>query len=179
MSDMFLSHHHKKIREIGLGLFLYETWNYIFDFIFYPIAIAYWGIVNGGAIAVSLSFITNSIVFVIYEYLQIDWLGAHALRKLDQEENKSNIAKLMTWMGSHKKTWWEKLLSPVVFIALTLPIDPLIVAVHHRRQHFKGITMHDWLLLWGATLAANAWWLLKVGVIIEAAKFVWNWQMIF
>ena len=171
---MFLStHHHKKIREIGTGLFLYESANFVFDFIFYPLIIAYEGIVSGGAIAVIASLIMNSIVFLLYEYLKIDWLGAHALRELDNEENKSSIAKLMTWMGSHKKTLWEKIASPIVFVALTLPIDPLIVAVHHRHVHFKGITIRDWMLLWGATLAANAWWLLKVGVIIEGAKWLW------
>lgn len=168
----FIGHHKRRIRDIGIGLFAYELFNYAYDFIFYPLVIATLGFVDGGAIAVGTSFIVNSFIFILYEHLRIDWLGAHALRELQDAENQSNITKLMTWMGRKKTTWWEKLLSPVVFVTLTLPIDPLIVAVHHRRQHFKGLTLHDWALLWGATAAANLWWLIKVDIVIEAAKLL-------
>lgn len=170
----WLGAHHRKIREIGIGLVAYESFNHLFDFVFYPVVIAYFGVLDGGAIAISLSFLINSVVFLTYEYLKIDWLGAHALRELADAENQSNAAKLMTWLASTKKTWWEKAISPVVFIGLTLPIDPLIVAIHHRRAHFKGITARDWFLLWGATAAANMWWLLKVDIIIETARFVYS-----
>ena len=165
--------YHRKIREIGLGLLLYEIFNNAFDYLFYPIVVALWGFIDGGALAVALSFLANSAVFVAYEHMRIDWLGAHALRELDDAENKSRITKLMTWMGSPKNTLIEKIASPAVFVALTLPIDPLIVAVHFRRTHFQGITVRDWLLLWSATAAANLWWLVKVGAIVEFLRFIY------
>src|SRR6185437_10806775 len=108
--------HHRKIREIGTGLFLYESFNFVYDFIFYPFAIAYWGIVQGGAIAAFLTFPINAAVFFSYELLRVDWLGAHALRELEDKENKSNIEKLATWIGKKKVGFWEKLISPLVFI---------------------------------------------------------------
>ncbi|MES2225724.1 MAG: hypothetical protein V4480_02845 [Patescibacteria group bacterium] len=165
--------HKRKIQEIGAGLFIWESWNFLYDWLFYPFAIAYWGVVAGGILVTVISVIVNGFVFWLYEYMRVDWLGAHALRELEDKENKSNIEKLATWLGKQKTTLREKILSPIVFIGLTLPIDPLIVAIHYRKNHFRGLGTRDWLLLIGATLAANAWWLLKIGLIVEAAKFLW------
>ena len=170
----YLRRHHKKIREIGAGLFIYESFNFLYDFIFFPFAIAYWGIVVGGGIAAGLTFPINAFVFWLYEYMRVDWLGAHALRELENEETKSSIAKLATWLAKKKTSWWEKLMSPIVFIGLLLPIDPVIVAVHYRTQHFAGLTWRDWGVFFVATLVANAWWLLKVGIVVEAALYVWH-----
>jgi hypothetical protein len=167
--------HHKKIREIGTGLFLYESFNFVYDFLFYPFAIAYWGLALGGAIVVIGSLVQNSIMFWLYDYMSVDWLGAHALRQLDDKENKSSVEKLITWIGKKKVTFWEKLFSPVVFVGLTLPIDPLIVAIHYRKEHFKGVAWRDWGILFGAVFAANAWWLVKIGIIVESFKLIYTY----
>jgi hypothetical protein len=170
----WVGHHHKKIREIGTGLVLYESINFVYDFMFYPFAIAYWGFALGGTIAVFFTFVINTTVFVLYEYMAIDWLGAHALRQLEEKENKSALERLVTWIGKKKVTWWEKVANPIVFIALTLPIDPVIVAIHYRRQHFGGISARDWCIFLLATSAASAWWLLKVDLIIIAVRYIWT-----
>lgn len=166
--------HHKKIREIGTGLALYEGFTFVYDFLFYPFAIAYWGFAEGGTIAVAFTFLINGVVFWFYEYMAVDWLGAHALHELEAKENKSRFEHFATWIGKEKKMVWEKLANPIVFAFLTLPIDPVIVAVHYRKQHFKGITWRDWGLLFAATAIANAWWLLKVGAIVEGARFLYH-----
>jgi hypothetical protein len=105
--------------------------------------------------------------------MRVDWLGAHALRELDDKENKTHIEKLATWIGRKKITLWEKLLSPIVFVVLLLPIDPVIVAIHYRKNHFGGLTWRDWNILFWANLIANAWWLLKISLVIEAIKWLW------
>ncbi|HVX91404.1 MAG TPA: hypothetical protein VHC20_07385 [Candidatus Paceibacterota bacterium] len=170
----FARRHYKKIQEIGTGIFLWESFNFLYDFIFYPFALAYWGFFVGGIIAAGLTFPINAFVFWLYEYLRVDWLGAHALRELEDEENKSNIAKLATWIGKKKTTWWEKLTSPIVFVTLLFPLDPVIVAIHYRRQHFTGLTVRDWGIFLAATAVANAWWLLKVGIVVEFLEYLWR-----
>lgn len=170
----FLRKHHRKIQEIGIGISLFEGFNFLYDFLFYPFALAYWGLELGGTIVVVLSLLVNAIIFWLYEYMRIDWLGAHALRELENEENKSSIHKLMTWIGKKKVTLWEKLLSPIVFTGLLLPIDPVIVAIHYQRQHFNGLYWRDWGILLVATLVANAWWLIKIGLVVEGAKYIWH-----
>jgi hypothetical protein len=170
----FLRKHHKKITEVSTGIVLYEIFDFFYNFVFYPIVLAYWGFSDGAVIAVATSLAINIFVFWLYEYMRVDWLGAHALRELEREENKSSIAKLMTWVGKKKEHWWEKALNPIVFIALLLPIDPVIVAIHYRREHFNGLKLRDWQILILATLIANAWWLLKVELVIQALLYLWH-----
>jgi hypothetical protein len=157
-----------------VGLFLWEGFNFVYDFIFYPFALAYWGLVAGGAIVVALSFVVNAFVFWLYEYMRVDWLAAHALRELEDKENKSNIEKLASWIGKEKTSLWEKVMSPIVFVTLLFPLDPVIVAIHYQKSHFKGLGWRDWGVFFAATAVANAWWLLKVGIVVEAALYVWR-----
>ncbi len=164
--------HHSKLHEIGIGLALYESFNFLYDWLFYPFALAYWGLALGGTIVVLGSLLVCVVLFWYYDCLKIDWLGAHALRELDAEVNKNRFEKIATWIGKDKKTHWERLLSPVVFVFLTLPVDPLIVAIHYRKQHFGGVTRRDWGILLAAVLAANAWWLIKIEIVIEAVKWM-------
>lgn len=168
----FIHKHHKKIQEIGLGLLIWESVNFVFDWLFYPFAVAYWGIEKAAFITTSIAIIGNAFVYWLYDYMKVDWLGAHALRQLEDKENKSNLEKLATWLGKKKVSLFEKIASPIVFIGLTLPIDPVIVAIHYRRKHFTGISLKDWALLVAATVAASAWWLLKVSLVIEGIKFL-------
>ncbi len=170
----FFRKYHRKIQEIGRSLFMWEGFNFIYDFLFYPFALVYWGFAEGAAIVVVLSIVINAFVFWLYEYMRVDWLGANALRELEDEENKSRLAKFATWVGKKKKSAWEKLASPFVFVALLLPIDPVIVAIHYQRQHFKGLGWKDWGLFLLATLVANAWWLIKVGLVVEATELAWR-----
>lgn len=170
----FLARHHRKIRDIGIGLVLFESFSNFFDFAIYPIALIYWGPSLGGSIMIGVTLLINVVIFWLYEYMRVDWLGAHALRQLEQEENKSNIHKLMTWIGKKKVHWWEKLLNPIVFAVLLLPIDPVIIAIHYRREHFKGIPWRDWGILFLATLVANLWWILKIEVVIQAVLYLWR-----
>lgn len=171
-SEVIMQQHHKKIRDIGAGIAAWESFNFVYDFLFFPFAVAYWGALYGGGVASAGAFIINAVVFYLYDRFGVDWLGAHALRQLDLKEEKSALEKMMVWLGKKKVTWWEKLASPIVFVALTLPIDPLIVAIHHRKHHFTGVTRDDWKLLFFATAAANAWWLLKVEIVIEGIRYL-------
>jgi hypothetical protein len=166
--------HHKKIRDIGVGLFVWETYNFFNDFIFYPFALLYWGLLKGGIIAYLATVIVNAFVFWLYEYMKVDWLAAHALRELEDKENKSHFEKLATWVGKKKVGIWEKMMSWVVFIGLLLPIDPVIVAIHYRRNHFSGLGWRDWGIFFLADAIAQAWWLIKVGVVVEGALYLWR-----
>lgn len=169
-----LATHHTKIRDISVGLVLYESFNTVYDLIFYPVVLATLGLVHGALLATGISLVVNIVIFWMYDHMRVDWLGAHALRQLEHEENKSNIEHLITWLGKKKMAWYEKLASPVVFVGLTLPIDPVIVAIHYRRQHFKGVTARDWGLLLAATIAANIWWAAKLGIVISAIELIWH-----
>jgi hypothetical protein len=166
----FIHKHRERLQEIGIGFFLYETFNFFYDWLFYPFALVYWGVVHGGIVLFAGSLIQCALMFWLYDRMRVDWLGANALRQLETKEHKNRLEHLAVWLGKEKKSLWERLLSPIVFIALTLPIDPLIVAIHYRKKHFTGITARDWFILLSAVLVANAWWLLKIEILVQFFK---------
>ena len=47
----WLARNRERIQTIGTGLFIYGAFNQIYDYGFYPFALAYWGATVGGLIA--------------------------------------------------------------------------------------------------------------------------------
>ncbi len=168
----WLIRHKERIRTIGVGLVVYEAFNYIYDYPFYLFALYYWGVIIGGTIAVSGSLLTNVALFWAYDRFKIDWLGAYALRELETEENKSRFERAAVWIGKKDKTLLEKILTTIVFVILLVRIDPLIVAVHFQKQHFRGLKAGDWMLLAAAVIVGNVWWLIQTGMLVTLARFV-------
>ncbi len=163
-----------RIALIGKEAFLYLLYNLFYDFVFYPLVIGFMGYVVGGLIAVGGSFLQCGIMFWLYDRNGSDWLGAHALRELDDEESQSRLKKVATWIGREKRTWWEHVVALAMMVPLTSVFDPLVVAVHFQSQHFKGLTRKDWGLLLAALVSANGLWLMKsgIGVAIFKALFL-------
>ncbi|MEO5646123.1 MAG: hypothetical protein ABIQ91_01465 [Candidatus Paceibacterota bacterium] len=172
MIHRVLKKHHKRIQEIGGGLFSYELFNFLYDWFLYPFSIARWGLEIGGTVMLMGSLIQCALFFWLYDRMRVDWLGAHALRELQEKEHKNRFEHMAVWIHREKKTLWEKLISPIVFIVLTLPIDPLIVALHYRKKHFGGVSARDWGILIAAVFVANVWWLVKIGAVITVIHLI-------
>lgn len=164
----------RQIAEIGIGLSIYEFFNFLYDMIAYPLALAYFGLAKGAALMWTGSLVSCAFLFWLYERQKIDWLGAKMVQDLDQGNKKNRVTRLLTWIGREKKTRKEKVLNVLAFVLLNSWIDPLIVAVHFRTEHFNGIKSKDWGILFGAVFAANFWWTLKSGLLVTAAKWLWT-----
>ncbi|MEJ0053961.1 MAG: hypothetical protein WDN10_04545 [bacterium] len=170
----WLVRHRVRIKTIGTGLFLYESYNVLYDYGFYAFAILQWGLVIGSIIATLGSLIQNGLMFWLYDRQGIDWLGAHILRELEAKENKNRFERLAVWLGKAEKTRAEVVLAAVAFVGLLWRVDPLIVAVHFRREHFRGLTAKDWGILLAAVAVGNAWSILEMGIIVETFRFGWE-----
>jgi hypothetical protein len=170
----WLIRHQKRIKTIGIGLFLYLCINFVYDYLFYPFAIFHWGIVVGGSIAAAGSLIQNTTMFWLYDRMRIDWLGAYALEQLKDKGNKTRLERMAVWVGSEKKTLWGKVSSFFLFAFLTVAIDPLIVAVHFKRRHFEGLEARDWGILLSAVVLANAWWIARTAFGVTVFLVMWH-----
>lgn len=167
----WLVRHKERIKTMGIGLTVYLSLTFAFDWGFYLYAFSQLGVVNGGMFAVGLSFIINALVFWAYDHMKIDWLGAYLLRELQVKANKNRFERLAVWIGKVNKTWWELILTMVAFVLVLARVDPVIVAVHFQQAHFKGLGIRDWAILLIATAVGNTWWLIQIG----AAYSVWKW----
>jgi hypothetical protein len=158
--------------EVGPALFLYEVFNFAYDRIFYPFAIAHWGYVAGSVIGLLGSIICCSALYWSYDKMRLDWLKAHAARELENKENKNRLEKAIVWVGSEKRSWKQKMLGVLLFLGATSVIDPLIIAIYCKRVHFKGIDTRDWAMLFVSIACANAWWILTITPFVMGFKLV-------
>ncbi len=154
-------------------LFIYEIFNYLYDYPFYGWMMATWGI-EGGLIAAAGSLLQNTVMFWWYDRKGIDWASAQELRDLESHTDKTWYERLFVWFGKRKHTLWERILEPVVYVAFLSRIDPLLVALHFQREHFKGLRTRDWLNILTAVAVANFWWALQVGAVTYIIRLVWD-----
>ncbi len=98
--------------------------------------------------------------------MKVDWLKAHALRELNNKENKTKLETLLTWHLVPRATIRERIIGEIRFALLLIPIDPVIVAMYYRENHFEGVSVRDWLMLVKATLVACIVWLLIVEPLV-------------
>ncbi len=157
---MFFAEHRKKIAQFSLGLVIFESFIHLYDYLFFPFSIGYWGYLWGGVIASSIALLINAVVYLAYEHMKIDWLQARAIRQLADKESKNAFEKFITWHHKEKVTLTEKIVGIVYFVSLTLVLDPVMIALYHRKSFFKGMAGEDWMLLINSTVVACIVWLL-------------------
>jgi predicted neutral ceramidase superfamily lipid hydrolase len=99
----------------------------------------------------------------------VDWVGVGYLDELRLKEDRSWWEKLITWAVKR-----EGNLAVVSFLVYSVFVDPFIVAVHYRHNHFNGITRRDWGLLLASVLVGNFYWTVRIGLMVELAKWIWQ-----
>jgi len=157
----------------GWPLALFEAFNWVFNYPFCALMLLLFGPIRGAVIIAVAAFSLNAFVFWLYEYMKIDWLGAHAIRELADKTNKSRLEKILTWHHKPRNTVLEKIAGELQFCFLLSQIDPVIVAIHYRQSHFDGLGWRDWRLFIKATSVGLAIWL----AVMEPA--VWGARMVF
>jgi len=170
----WLSRHKADLLQFGWPFALFEGFNWVFDKGFFPFALWYFGPFWGAIIPSATAIGINAFVFWLYDYMQVDWLKAHALRELADKENKTNLEKLLTWHMTPRTTLRERIIGEIRFALLLIPVDPTIVAIYYRANHFKGVSRRDWLVLIKATVVACVIWLAIVEPIVFVVKIAWH-----
>ena len=170
----WLVRHKVDLFQFGWPFALYEGFNWVFDKGFFPVALLAWGPLWGAVIPGLTAFCINAGVFWLYDHMKVDWLKAHALRELADKDNKTKLEKLLTWHFTPRTTLREKVMGEIRFAVLLSYVDPVIVAIYYRDNHFNGVSIKDWLLLMKATFVAVVVWIAILEPLMLGGKFLWN-----
>lgn len=169
--------HKANLFQFGGAFAAFESFNWLFDKAFFPVALLMWGPVWGAVIPTAFALAINTVVFWLYEHLKIDWLQAHAVRQLADKENKTTFERIVTFHRRPRTTLWERIKGEAQFVALLTYVDPVIVAIYYRQEYFTGLRRSDWLLLVKATIIACVNWLITLELLYFVWKFVvWAWH---
>ena len=126
------------------------------------------GLVYGWLSMTVVSLTLSAYLFWRYDRDGIDWLFANKVKKLEESatESSGRFRKLFIRVSRSK----NGLLGIVTFVLASITIDPLIVAVHYRNNHFKGINLRDWALLILSVATANLWWGGRIWILVILGK---------
>lgn len=194
LKTWFLTHR-ARILEVGIGRSLYAAFNFVFDDIAYPAAIAMFG--WKGALAMSIaSFVQCALTLMWYQHCGRDWLGIGVIEEVRQEghgkierfmkmrwEGKKAVLLFFVkmilgipvgfwwgiiWMLNRNKVW--------VFLALGMVQDPFQTTAYFKRADFSSKTLErrDWVILIASWAWSNFYWTIRSSVVAFVVMMIWG-----
>lgn len=173
----WLSRHKERIGIIAIGHTAKRIEEFLFDWFLYGTVVAltaaYWGPVWGALAAFCIMAPLSALVCYgyirFYDWAKKDWLGLETLEKLRESEAEAG------WFARHFIRLAKAGDIPM-FIVLSIYGDPFIVTVYFRRgaEQYGGLSRRDWRIFWASVLFSNAYWVLRWGVIVALARFLWS-----
>ncbi len=152
-----------KILAIGWRLVLYETYNQLYDKVLYTWAMLYFGVTQGWLLMAAGSLVQCAYMFWRYDRVGVDWLFAKSVRDYETRESLTWFEKTVSRISQSRKGLWGLL----AFVLANISLDPLIVAVHFKDSHFKGVTRRDWFVLVASVLIGNLYWGIRIGILVK------------
>jgi hypothetical protein len=181
--------HKEKIATIALGNTVFYCIELFFNYIVYIPVIGFAssffggfrGVVYGGAVMTSFSFLVCYGMLKFYDWAKVDWLGlevAKDVRDFGPEwikklRAKSLVGKILWWPFSKIilfVLWSLKKGGVIAFFALSIYTDPFTTTVYFRKGSFNGLAKKDWLIFVASVLIGNIYWTSRTYLIIIAAK---------
>lgn len=150
---------------------------WVFNYLIYGAVVVYcvttWGAILGSLVAfvvmTPLAGALCYIYFVVYDRVRADMLGIEALKSLREEQPGES------WFSRHLHRIARQGDIPA-FIVLSIFGDAFLVTAYLR----KGVgtytlTRRDWYIFWSSNALANAYWTLRLTVIVWLALLLWEW----
>jgi hypothetical protein len=167
----WLQYSWRKILDAGWRLVLYEIFNFLFNYPLYGWVMFKLGLGRGWIVMATASTVQNVATFLYHEKSKVDWLFAKTARDWEKKTTK-NSSKFRKIVVKITKSRDKGFVGIITFVIASLNFDPTIVAAHYRKSHFTGISRHDWGLLFSSAIIANLWWGFRMGILIEALKWL-------
>jgi len=170
---IWLKKSQNKIMAVGWRLVLFEIFNFLFNYPLYGWAMVFFGLIQGWLFMTASSLILCAGFFWRYDKGGVDWLFANAAREWE-EETRSSSGRFRKIIVSISKSRDSGLVGILTFILASINLDPVIVAVHYRKNHFSGISKRDWGILLASVAIGNLWWGARMGILVEILKWLYK-----
>lgn len=153
----------RRIGQFGIGIFIKKGSDFLFDYVLYPWALVYFGILAGGAFMTIASAAFNIFAIRIYDYYKTDVLFIESLKFDDDRVNFSPFFRMILVRG--------KL---AMFIWLSWIEDPIVVTLYYRKGSnlFNGMAVSDWRNFASSTILSNLLWIFSISSILEVLSYI-------
>lgn len=155
---------------VTLGHALKKIEEFLFDYMLYPIVIAWAmltygssdGMIIGGIIMGIASAAICMLWLWIYFLLKVDFLAVEYARLVRDYDGSGGM-----WSKFRSLILRSKILA---FFFLSLVKDPFVTIAYVRHgasDDYDGLSLGDWIIFWLSVIIANAWWTGLMGAGIE------------
>lgn len=153
----------KRVATVGTGFLATEVVDTIFDYVLYPVAIAFMGPITGGVIMTVFAVILNYIFVLVYNATDADWFGFEWARMQEEKLHQDIKGKMLRaalksgrWGAFVFLSWWDPFMA-FVFMQGRKP----------KNYHF---TKHDWTIFFAANIIGNLIWITMVSGAVGIVK---------
>lgn len=175
----------KKTIRVMSGWGIYEAYNFLFDFILWPLLQAFYGI-WGVILLIILALINNFLILLWYQSKKIDWFGVRVLEDIKEKGHvwvnkigkSKNIVKkyslyipvkvlqLMIWLLNKNDIF--------AFVTLSVWQDSFITTIFLRHGKFTKLDRRDYFIFVFSTILSCLAWSVLMQIIITAVKAIWS-----
>jgi hypothetical protein len=155
-----------RLAELSVGLTVNQILVVVFDYILYPVAIAWLGLWYGGAIMAFVSLVTCIGMLRFYDWSGRDWLGIEAAKQIREYVGHSRWRRWLAWVLHQGDL--------VVCVVLSIKFDPFITTAYMRHGAFNGMSRRDWRIFWASWFIGNAYWTFVCFGGVKALRWAWN-----
>ena len=186
----------RRAAQILVGHTFLRTFSWLFDNPLYLFVIYRLGVIKGGLIMTTLSLLVCLVLLLVYERIQVDWLGVNALEavkargghwvgRLYHRPLPNNpwrrplvvVVRMVAFLPAKlflAVLWALKRGDGFAFVALSFYEDPFITTAFLRHGRFDGFRRRDWLVFGGSVLIGNGYWVLRSCAVVEVARTAWR-----
>ncbi len=166
-TDSKLKKYLKRIKYFFLlvsGLLLKRAINYPFDYVVYPIVIAWLGSIIGGIILTLIALVVNVFIIRAYDWSKTDWFLIEKLKSIENNTETTLFVRLLKFFRKNKV---------VTFLILCLD-DPVTVTLYFRKgSHlYNGMSKEDWRNYFISSIIANVYWIIGWSLVIEIFRWI-------
>jgi len=156
----------KQAQILAIGVSFITVTNYVIDYVLYPLAIWYWGILYGGVLMTLLTAAACLALIALYDITKQDWLGIEAVKSIRDYDGASRSGRLLRWAMRRGDV--------VLFLMLAIRFDPLITTLFMRRDAhaYDGLKRRDWQIFFASVIVGNGYWTLTVALGIGLVDWV-------
>ncbi len=161
-----------KIATVAIGHSVNMLITEGFDFVLYPAVLAYFGLIRGGVIMWTLSFIFCYLTILFYNWSKKDWLGIETIKSTLEDEHSNLFIKLISWANRRGK--WA------IMLVLSVFTDPFICMVYMRRNShsYHKMDKRDWNIFLLSFVLSNVWWTFVMFTGVTIIKYIFIYSSI-
>lgn len=175
----------KKSLKVMSGWGIYEAYNFLFDFLLWPVLQAFYG-VFGVLLLIILALINNFIILLWYENKKVDWFGVDVLENVKAKghiwvnkigKSKNIVKKISLYIPAKILQLIILLLKKndiFAFVTLSVWQDSFITTIFLRHGNFNKLNRRDYIIFVSSTILSCLVWSVLMQAIITAIKTIFG-----